>query len=80
MHILAYAERYVMLAYWELCYIDNFAISRTRGIFRILFIIYRNINFLFFTLISHTFQQNLKRHMFLNHNDASFNAWLSLLK
>ena len=32
---------------------------------------YNNINFLlFFTLILHTFQQNLKRHIFIDYNDV----------
>ena len=41
---------------------------------------YNNINFLFFALILHTFQRNLKRHMFFDYNDVSFNTRLRLLK
>ena len=41
---------------------------------------YNNINFLFFTSILHTFQQNLERHVFSDYNDVSFNGGLSLLK
>ena len=41
---------------------------------------YNNIQIIFFILILHTFQQNLKRHMFFNFNDVNFNARLSLLK
>ena len=37
-----------------------------------------NINFLFFTLILHTFQQNLKILMFFDYNDVIFDALLSL--
>ena len=39
-----------------------------------------DINFLLFHFILHTFQQNLKRHMFFDYNDINFNARLSLLK
>ena len=35
---------------------------------------YNNIILLFFTLILHTFQQNLKRFMFFDYNDINFNA------
>ena len=38
---------------------------------------YNYINFLFFTLILHTFQRNLKRYMFFHYN---ISAWLSLRK
>ena len=38
---------------------------------------YNKINFLFFTLILHTFQQNLKRHMFFDYNDINFIDQLS---
>ena len=41
---------------------------------------YNNINFLFFTLILHTFRRNFKRHMFFDYNDVNFNARLSLPK
>ena len=37
-HRLAYSEWIVILAYWEPCYIQNFGIFSTRGIFIILFI------------------------------------------
>ena len=36
------------------------------------------LNFAFFTLILHTFQGNLKRHIFLDYNDVNVNARLSL--
>ena len=59
------------LPHSELWHIQNFSIFRTWGIFRILFHraysgIFNNdrcnkINFLFFTLILHTFQRNLAR-------------------
>ena len=38
-----------------------------------------NMNFLFFTLILHTFQLNLKTYMF-DLNDINFSVLLSLLK
>ena len=50
-----------VLAYSELCHIQNFCIG-TQDIFNN--DSYNNIKFLFFTLILHTFERNLKRHVF----------------
>ena len=41
---------------------------------------YNNIDFLFLALILHSFQWNLKRHMFFDYNSVNFNARLSQLK
>ena len=41
---------------------------------------YNNINLLFSASNLHTIQQNLNRHMFLDHIDINFHARLSLLK
>ena len=66
---LCYIRMLRTLSSSDLCHIQNFGIFRTRGVFRILFIghiqaysdifnndSYNNTNFLFFTLILHTFQ------------------------
>ena len=41
---------------------------------------YNNIKLLSFILILHTFQQNLKRHLFFDYSDVSFNARPSFFK
>ena len=89
-HILVYSKHCVTLAYWEPCHIQNFGnlgpeaysesslfryIQAYSGIFNNDF--YNNINFLFFTLILNTFQQNLK--MFFDYNDVNFITRLSVL-
>ena len=79
------------LSYSELCHIQKIGILRLQAYsescsFRHIQVysgIFSNdsynINFLFFNLILHTFQRNLKRHVF-DYNDVNFNARLSLLK
>ena len=84
-HILTYPERCVTLAYLEPCHIQNFAIFRILAYLHIQAYSrkfnsdsYHNINFLFFTLMVHSFQRTFKRHAF-DYNDVNFNARLSLL-
>ena len=93
--ILAYAERCVTFTYWELGLIQDFSIFRSLAylgleaysescLFRhmqaYIMIVTITLTFFFFTLIWHTFQQNLKMHMLHGYNDVNFNARLSLLK
>ena len=75
-----------ILAYWGPVYIQTYSesclnrhIQAYSGIFDN--DSYNNIN-LFFTLILHTFQRNLKWHISFGYNDviSNFNARLSLLK
>ena len=66
-HTLAYSERCVTLAYWQPCHIQNFAIFRILAYlgleaYSIMMVIIK-LTFLSFTLILHTFQRNLKRHI-----------------
>ena len=86
-HIQTYPERCVTLEYREHCHNQNFRMFRTRGIFRILVMlghssIFRHtiiVIIVIIILIVHTFQRNLKRHVF-DCNDVNFNARPSLLK
>ena len=76
-HILAYSEHCIILTHWEPCHIQNFGICSTWAYSESCLFShiqaystifnndkYSNINFLFFILILHTFQWNLKRHVF----------------
>ena len=68
-HILAYSDSCVTLGYRELCHIQKFGVLRTRGIFRILFILFMSV----YSII-------IIRHLFFDHNDLNFYAQLGLLK
>ena len=66
-----------IMPYSELCHLESCVFRHSR-IFNN--DSYNDINFLFFTLILHTFQRNLERHMFFDYNGVIFSTRLSLFK
>ena len=81
-HILAYSELCVTLIYLGPELYSESCLFRHIQIYSDIFNndSYNNIDFLFFTLILHTFQRNLKRHVFFDYSDVHFNARPGLLK
>ena len=68
-HILVYSERCLTLPYWEPSHIQN-TFYTEQFLHNIqaysVMIVTITISFLFFTSILHTFQQNLKWHLFVD--------------